>query len=77
MKRFYLGMWALFIIAIVILFFQLLIWIVIQVPFFTTYIDVSMYAIYQILLSFFAGMFITLWIKSFNSSSSLDDDFDL
>jgi hypothetical protein len=77
MKRLYLTLSWLSIIAIVILYFQLLIGIVIQVPFFASYIDVSMYVVYQLLLAFFAWIFITLGISNFNSSSDLDDDFDL
>lgn len=77
MKRLYLGLWTLCLVAITILYFQLLTGVVIQVPFFTEWINVSIYNVYLILLSGLSGVFFTLGISNFNSSSWLDDDFDL
>lgn len=77
MKRFYLFMWSICVVLITVLFFQLLTWIYVQVPMFTKRVNIQLYLVTVLCLSFFAWVFITVWISKFSSSNDMDDDFDL
>ncbi len=78
MKFFLLFMGILFIIAIVVLYFQLFTGPSAMIPFFTALIDIKQFTIYIILLAFGAGTFLTISIRWFISSNdSIDDDFNL
>ncbi len=78
MKLFYLFISAICIIALTILYFQMIVSVKMSVPFFDKFIDINVFALYLILLALIWGVFATLGIKWFlSSSSSIDDDFDL
>lgn len=77
MKYFLILLWVAFLVMILVLFFQLLTWIFIQVPMFTKRVNIQIYMIAIILLSFFAGVFLSIGIYKFSSSTKMDDDFDL
>jgi hypothetical protein len=78
MKFFYLFIAITCLVALTILYFQMIVSIQISVPFFDRYINVNTFTLYLIFLSLLSGIFFTLGIKWFlSSSSSIDDDFDL
>lgn len=78
MKFVYLILGIICLVATAILFFQLIVSSAMTVPFFDRYIEIKVFAIYLILLWFIAGVTLTLGIKGFlDSSSRIDDDFDL
>ncbi len=79
MKFIYLLLWILTLFALIIVYFQLLAAnVTYPVTFFTNYVDIKILVVYLVLLALFTGVFLTLWISSFiSSSNSSGDDFDL
>lgn len=78
MKYLYLFLGIICLIAMTILYFQMIVSVSMQVPFFQKYIEVSVFILYLIILALGCGVFVTLWIKwILSSTGSIDDDFDL
>lgn len=64
-------------VAMTILYFQMIVSVSMQVPFFQRYIPISAFMLYIIFLALWCGILVTLGIKAFLSSTgSIDDDFD-
>lgn len=78
MKFFYLFIAIVCLVALTILYFQMIVSVSMQVPFFDGYIDINKFTLYLVILALLGGVFLTLGVKWFlSSSSSIDDDFDL
>lgn len=78
MKYVYLLLGVACLVAMTILYFQMIVSVSMQVPFFQRYIPISVFMLYIMILALWCGVLITVGIKSFLSSTgSIDDDFDL
>ena len=63
MKFFYIFLGIAFLIAMTILYFQIIVTVGMQVPFFSSYIDIRIFILYFIVLGMGCGIFLTLGIK--------------
>gem|GEM_PF-7107271 len=63
MKFLYLFIAILCLVALTILYFQMVVSVSMQVPFFDIYIDINKFTLYLVLLALLCGIFFTLGIK--------------